>query len=383
MKNLAIVITHPIQYYSPLLKLLGCKPNLNLKVFYTWGNKAITKHDPGFNKTIQWDIPLLDGYDYEFLDNTATQPGSHHFSGISNPGAIKRITQFSPHAILVFGWAYHSHLQIIRHFRGKVPIWFRGDSTLLCESFGLKRLLKYIFLRWVYSHVDRAFYVGTNNKEYFKKYGLREEQLIFAPHAVDNDRFRVDYSKEAEIKREQLGIKKSDIVILFAGKFEAVKNPFLLLEAFVELESDDVHLLFVGNGNLERELKISSAKHKAKNRIHFLDFQNQRSMPIIYQCCDIYCLPSDSETWGLAINEAMAGGKAIVASDKVGSASDLIINDVNGCIFEAGNKSNLLFTLKRLTNKKKLEEMGNKSKEVIKKWNLQDVANTIWMEMMK
>lgn len=81
--KLAIISSHPIQYNAPLFKLLTQRGNLSVKVFYTWGKQSIEpKYDPGFGKTIQWDIPLLDGYNYEFLENISKAPGSSHFNGI-------------------------------------------------------------------------------------------------------------------------------------------------------------------------------------------------------------------------------------------------------------------------------------------------------------
>jgi hypothetical protein len=67
MKRLAIVSTHPIQYYAPVFRLLTENGKVQIKVFYTWEESSQKKHDPGFGKTIEWDIPLLDGYCYEFL----------------------------------------------------------------------------------------------------------------------------------------------------------------------------------------------------------------------------------------------------------------------------------------------------------------------------
>jgi hypothetical protein len=82
-KRLAIITTHPIQYYAPLFKQLA--QEVQLKVFYSWGAHSVAKNDPGFGKTIEWDIPLLDGYQYAFENNVAKDPGSHHFRGIINP----------------------------------------------------------------------------------------------------------------------------------------------------------------------------------------------------------------------------------------------------------------------------------------------------------
>lgn len=375
MKKLAIITTHPIQYYAPLFKLL--QQRLNIMVYYTWGEDSVKKHDPGFGRVIKWDVDLLEGYNYQWADNIAADAGSHHFKGIVTPGLISQIEAFKPDALLVFGWAYQSHLKVMRYFKGRIQVCFRGDSTLLDERPGFKNLLRSVFLKWVYRHVDHAFYVGSNNKAYFKKYGLKEQQLSFAPHAVDNNRFGLARPDEVNALRQGLGLTETDIVILFAGKLEEKKDPELLLTAFLKLNKPGVHLLLVGNGVLEQRLKT---KASGCANVHFIDFKNQQDMPVIYQACNLFCLPSKGpgETWGLAVNEAMACGKAILVSDKVGCAADLVARGENGEIFRSGDVDDLLRCLTKLTkNSDLLTAYGNRSKNIIASWNFEQTVLAI------
>jgi len=377
MLKLAIITTHPIQYYAPIFKLLHERQKIEIKVFYTWGKSAQNKYDPDFDKNIAWDIPLLDAYPFEWAENKAPNPGSHHFNGIITPQLINQVNSYNPNAVLVIGWAYHSHLKVIRYFKNKVPVFFRGDSTLLDEKPSLKSVLKSFFLKWVYSHIDHAFYNGINNKAYFKKYGFKEAQLSFAPHAVDNERFSSPRVEEAEQLKQKLGIPPTATIILFAGKLEEKKDPGLLLEAFIRANNPNLHLLFTGNGQLENILK---SKAEGNKTIHFIDFQNQSYMPVIYQACDLFCLPSKGpgESWGLAVNEAMACAKAVLVSDKCGCAIDLVKDNKNGAIFKSANLGNLLIHLKELTQPKNtLAEYGNKSAAIIEPWSFLNIAKAI------
>jgi glycosyltransferase involved in cell wall biosynthesis len=378
MKRLAVITTHPIQYYAPVFRLLSkC---LQIKVFYTWGEKSIeSKFDPGFGKVVKWDLPLLEDYPYEFMENISSDPGSHHFNGIKNPDLIKKIIDFAPDDILIYGWAYSSHLRALRYFKNKIPIWFRGDSTLEDSDFEPRKLLRYFFLRWVYGFVDHAFFVGTANKRYYKKFGLSEEQLHFAPHAVDITRFQSDRADEAQELRAKYNIGKQDILILFAGKLEPKKDPEILLDAFSNLEQNNTHLLFAGDGVLKQKLLEKRKNSHKEQRIHFLEFQNQQQMPVLYQACDLFCLPSKGpgETWGLAVNEAMACGKTILISDKVGCSEDLVIEGYNGAIFKHGSASQLQEKIIHLTDVKELEKMGQNSLAIIKEWTLEKQVSTI------
>lgn len=367
--RLAIINTHPIQYYAPVFKLLHQQSNIDVKVFYTYGENSANKYDPGFNRNINWDIPLLDGYPYEYIKNTAKDAGTHNFRGVINPDLIEKINAYKPDAILIYGWAHQSHLNAIYYFKNKIPVYFRGDSTLLDRRSGVKNFMKFLFLKWVYKHVDYALYTGTNNKAYFKKYGLNDEQLKFVPHSIDNDRFTIEKTEDAALLRQQLNIPPRDILILFAGKFESKKDPLLLLTAFLNIDKPGLHLLFVGNGVLEGALK---EKASGNSRVHFMDFQNQTFMPTVYQAADLFCLPSKgpAETWGLVVNEAMACKKAILVSDKVGCAIDLVKPGYNGAIFKAGDVAALTNALISLSNNELLAEMGKHSREIIEGWSI-------------
>ncbi|OJW15070.1 glycosyltransferase family 4 protein [Mucilaginibacter sp. 44-25] len=377
MKKLAIVITHPIQYYAPVFKLLQQRGHIAVKVFYTMGEHNVG-YDHGFAQKIAWDIPLLEGYNYEWVANTASSPGSHHPAGIVNPGLIHQIKAWQPDAVLFFGWNYTSHLKAMRYFKNRIPVFFRGDSTLLNPVHPFKSFLKTLYLKWVYRHVDHAFYVGSNNKAYFKKYGLKEHQLSFAPHAIDNSRFKEDRQQEGINLREKLHIPANDFLIVYAGKFEPVKNIKLLISAFEQLNNTNVHLLLTGNGPNEDVLKVQAAKTCVSSHIHFIDFVNQTYMPVIYAAADIYCLPSVSETWGLAVNEAMACSRAVLVSDKVGCAADLVKPGINGAIFKSDDLPSLTNVLRELTrSKQQLAAYGKNSSGIIQDWNFSAIAQAI------
>jgi glycosyltransferase involved in cell wall biosynthesis len=336
-KRLAIVTSHPIQYNAPWFRLLGKSSAIHPGVFYTWEQSAAgPKYDPDFKERIEWDIPLLEGYEYHFVKNKASDPGTHHFRGLINPTLNAEITAWRPDAILVYGWSFDSHLKCLRHFHRKVPILFRGDSTLLDERPGFRRQLRRWFLKWVYGHIDYAFYVGANNKEYFLKHGLREGQLVYAPHAIDNSRFETPdehYRVLASEWRCRLGIAEEDMVLLFAGKLEPKKDPFFLLEIAKRVPDPRLKIIIAGTGVLEAGLQETAS---ADSRVHFIGFQNQQQMPVVYRLGDVYILPSrgPGETWGLGVNEAMASGCAIMMSEKAGGSADLVEEGVNGIRFD-------------------------------------------------
>ncbi|PJJ74684.1 glycosyltransferase involved in cell wall biosynthesis [Thermoflavifilum aggregans] len=391
--RLAVVITHPIQYYAPLFQLLNRQDNLQLKVFYTWSQAQQGVFDAGFQKTIRWDIPLLTGYDYSFIPNTASKPGCNHFMGIQNPSLIPDIHKWKPDAVWVIGWNYQSHLRLMRACKKyRIPVYFSGDSTLLDEKPGLHRLMRRMFLRWVYRHVDYALYAGQHNRAYFLAHGLKPHQLIYAPHAVDNERFADEdgrYMQQALAWRKQMGIEQHDCVFLFAGKLVPKKNPMLLLQAFQHLRNSPTHLVFVGNGVLEQSLKKQVMPDSwLAVHVHFMPFQNQSIMPAVYRMGDVFVLPSQGpgETWGLAVNEAMACGIPVIVSNRVGCAPDLVIEGKTGWVFEAGKIERLAEIMKQIVRMYQhepyhLKQIGNQAYQHIQRFSFHQVTDNFIRNM--
>ncbi len=377
--RLAIISTHPIQYHAPLFKALAESATVRPRVFFTWsqtaGGAAVV--DPGFGKAFAWDIPLLEGYEHEFVPNVARRPASGHFWGLRNPQLTHLIEKWTADAVLVFGWNAASHLAALRHFKGRIPVFFRGDSTLLDRGSAWRTAARRAALWWVYRHVDIAIAVGSNNTEYFRWCGVPAGHIAFAPHAIDTNRFSdataTQESRAGEWRRA-LGIPPRARTILFAGKFLPKKQPGLLLEAFLESGTPG-HLIFVGSGVLEPELR---ARADGRADVHFVPLQNQLIMPVVYRLGDVFVLPSrgPGETWGLALNEAMASGRAVISSDKVGGARDLVSSGVNGWMFEAGSREQLTATLRRALacGPETLRTMGEAARRTSAEWSIAAAA---------
>ena len=319
MKRLAIVSTHPIQYNAPLFQLLAADEAIDLKVFYSKQSEEV-RYDKDFDREVKWDIPLTNGYECASFRASAPE-------GLNK--MVNAIDEFAPDALLVFGWNFPGHLATMRRFKGHVPIWFRGDSTLLDPMSFWKRFFRKLVLTLVYRSVDRAFYVGKANKRYFLWAGLKEEQLTYAPHAVDNGYFQAndeERNKLAAKKRKELGIASDATVFLFVGKLEPKKQPDFLGKAFLTLENKEAHLIFIGSGILENKLK---AEFDTVSNIHFVGFQNQQAMPIWYRVGNVICMPSKGpgETWGLAVNEGLNCGCEPLVSTRAGCCENLVKPD--------------------------------------------------------
>lgn len=379
--RLAIVGTHPVQYYAPVFRALARMPQLHPRVFYTWSqSEQGLIADAGFGQAIRWDLPLLSGYESEFVPNVARLPGPERFDGVRTPALVTRIEEFQADAVLVYGWNLQAHFAAMRALHGRIPVYFRGDSTLLDPLPAAKRWLRRLSLTAVYRFIDVAIAVGANNRDYFRWCGKRPDDIELAPHSVDVARFAADdasRSAEARRRRAELGIPSEATVFGFAGKFLPKKDPLLLIDALLAARPG-AHLLLFGAGVLEPEIRARASTHGS---IHVLPFQNQTEMPIAYRMCNVFVLPSrgPGETWGLALNEAMACGRAVIASDRVGGARDLVVPGETGWVFPAADRVALtqLFDQIQAMSPARLRATGERARQWVQRWSTEESAARI------
>ncbi len=348
MRRLAIVLSHPVQYYSPWFRWLRAHTPLQFRVFYLWEFGVTAQRDPQFGATFQWDVDLLAGYESEFVPNVARDPGTHHFGGLDNPGLTARLAAWRPGAVLLFGYNWRSHQRAIWWARRQgVPLLFRGDSHLLGRA--RLPLLRRLLLRFLYRQFAAFACVGAANRDYFRALGVPEGKLFFAPHSVDAAHFNpADAATRAaaEQLRGEHGLAGKRVA-LYAGKFSAAKQPGALLEAFLAVSTPEEALVFVGDG-AEKERLTALAATRPDRCVRFLPFANQSEMPARYLLADLFVLPSRGhyETWGLAVNEAMHLGVPCLVSDLVGCQRDLVQPGETGWVFAAEDPAALAATLR-------------------------------------
>ena len=149
-----------------------------------------------------------------------------------------------------------------------------------------------------------------------------------------------------------------------------LKRVDLLIDAFASIAADrpEWDLVVLGDGTLKANLMARVPTELAK-RVRWLGFiDNQELVSAIYRSCDMLVLPSDYEPWALVVNEAAAAGLAIVASDSVGAAAELVRTGVNGEIFLSGNLRDLSAKLTLVTDSAKIDRFKAGSNTVLAEW---------------
>lgn len=347
--RLAIVATHPVQYYAPLYRTLAGR--CDLTVFYAHQPDA-TQQAEGFGTAFTWDVDLLSGYDHVWLKNISPTPNPSTRRGCDTPEIGARLAEGGFDAVLVMGWYTRSHIQAIRACkRLGIPVFVRSDSHLARQPARWKRALKALTYPVVLRFFDAACYVGQNARDFFLSYRYPTGRLFHAPHAIDTDHFASGATAQAAAAfRQDQGISPQTRIILFVGKLMALKRPFDVVDAIAALppHRDPVHYVVAGTGALEEALIAHATAQGVPLTV--LGFVNQSALPAVYASASCVVLPSAYETWGLVTNEALAAGTPVIVSDAVGSAPDIAADGRVGQTYPVGDTHALALALDRVLN---------------------------------
>lgn len=369
-------LSHPIQYFTPLLRELAGKSDL--KVYYFSDVSVRGGLDKGFGVQVKWDIPLLEGYESEFIPNLSKREAlDNNFLDLLNPSVWNYVRKDKSPILIINGWSYFSVLLTI--FAAKIfgkKVWLRAENTYSKEItkkpyviFLKKLFLGSILFRFF---IDKCLYIGDDSKAFFTFYKVPDRKLIYTPYSVDNKHFSEQAAKwipEKDSLKREFSIPVERKVILFTGKYMPVKRPLDLLKAFQLLGDLPVSLVMVGDGELRGEME-AFIKSNSLSNIHLTGFVNQGQISKYYAIGDVFVLCSESETWGLSVNEAMNFSMPVVVSDTVGCARDLVKEGVNGYTFSKGNPEMMAAKIRLLLeDEDKRKAAGVKAAEWVQNFN--------------
>ncbi len=383
MKEIIFLNSHPIQYFAPLYKFMN-DDGVVTKAWYCSDESIRGALDKQFGVDVKWDIPLLNGYQYQFFKNYSWKPSQGTgFFGLINLGIIKQLFKIQKSVIVVHGWNYFTHFMVI--MLGKL---LGHTICLRCEmpqnqellKTGWKQKLKNWGLKTIiFPRISNFLYIGTQNKYFYKSFGIKENKLIFCPYSVDNTRFRKECKElmpELSNIRKRLGIPLEAKVILYSGKYMEKKRPMDLLNAFKNLNSDKTWLVMLGEGELRSNIEDFIQENKLKN-VLLTGFVNQSKVSEFYAISNLFVMCSEiGETWGLSVNEAMNFGLPVILSDLPGSATDLIIEGDNGFVFKTGNIDQLSDALKNVLINNKLTHQ-TKPEDILNEYSYSTISTNL------
>lgn len=377
--NIAYFVSHPIQYQAPMLKEISNHPEIDLEVFFQSDISLREYDDVGFGVKVKWDIDLLDGYKYKFLNILKKDNNKLGFFRPVISGVYSALKSKKWDAVWFHGYNHHSIIWAL--FLCKIlniPFFMRMEANLNFSPKG--KWLKDKLINFIVKNASGLLYIGKDNKDYYLSYGADENKLFSMPYAVNNDFFQklsTDEQNNINLEKEKLGLDKDLPVILYASKFIKRKNPIRLLEAFENLSKDDnapnAYLLYIGEGEEKQKLLDRIEELGWNDNVKLLGFKNQSELPLYFTMCDVFVLPSNKEPYGLIVNEVLNCAKPVITTNEVGSAKDLIFHKENGFIYEPEDVDALTKYLNMFIKDDTLSyKMGQKSLEIINKWSYKE-----------
>jgi glycosyltransferase involved in cell wall biosynthesis len=372
--RLASLVSHPIQYQAPLFRALARHPDIDFTAVFLSQHGLMPTLDPGFGRVIAYDVPLVEGYRALFVRNRAPRPHTQQFFGAVNPGLAALIARERFDALWVHGYAQVSNwIGFATAAALRIPFLVRGDSQLLVQRPLPVRGLRRLVLAALFRAASAVLYIGQQNRRFYEWFGVPDDKLFFAPYGVDNA-FFAERARAArgngrrETLRAQIGAAPDDVVLLVVGKLMGFKRPLDVVRALAGLERRAI-AVFVGDGELrpdvERELSATGVRGVVSG------FVNQSDLPDWYAAGDVAVLASDFEKWGLVVNEAMACGLPIVASDLVGCVPDLVHDGESGAVFRARDPEALADALRPLVEQPALRaRLGSGARRLIARYDV-------------
>jgi glycosyltransferase involved in cell wall biosynthesis len=360
------VFIEPAPYILDLLRVIRQRnPDVHLRVYFI--TAALTQNWGG----------SLDGVAILLPDN--------RWSALKI--LVSDIVRKKPDVLHLAGWGHPLMLYSLivgGIFRRKITV--ESDTQLPIALPIWKRFVKRVSYPALFSLIDIAFPGGHRQKQYFMHYGVVERKIRVAKMTVDINRI-AHRADEAVLNKSDWianwSLPGEGVIFLYVGRLNNHKGGIHdLIEAFCMLGNQaNVWLVIAGDGELREYVETSVARN---DRIIYLGRVLPDEIPCLYAVSDILILPSHFENWGLVVNEAMAVGLPVIASDRVGCVDDLVQDGETGMVVPSGNVKKLAGAMLQLAENDDLRErMGNAGRRLIFNWTLEDESDILCSEWAK
>jgi len=339
MRRRVVILTELIAPYRiPVFNALAQRSDVDLHVVF------LSRTDLSMRQWRVYEDEIR--FSYEVLPCWRKRVGK--FNILLNRGLAAALRRVSPEVIICGGYNYVSSWQAQRWAKlHHVPFILWSESTGN-DSRNKHAPMEFLKLRFV-GNCDGFVVPGQSSREYLLSLGVNSADIFVAPNAVDTALFA---STEAAVRGRHSDLRARlalpDRYFLFVGRLVEAKGVLDLLEAYERLRPETrerVGLVFVGHGPMRAQLELR-AKGIHPGSVHFPGFVHRDELAAYYALAECFVFPTHSDTWGLAVNEAMACGLPVICSRVAGCAADLVRQ--NGCLVSVQNAGELSTAMQRI-----------------------------------
>ncbi len=299
-----------------------------------------------FNRTLSRAVDIIKADVYE----------AHTVSGYGFLKALKKRSGNKPFIHTVHGVLADEYMQSLQH----------GSPTFRAK---LANLLMWQLSKLEESTAKNATLIVTVSKHSSEKlvqfYNVDKAKIRIVPNGVDQQKFKPVQGLES-IKR-QIGIDNK-LCVLFVGRLIPRKGLPFLIEAAKHIVKEFKETIFVivGDGPLKNHLRVYLEEINLLGNFVFLGDVNENVLPALYNCADVFVLPSIQEGLGIVLLEAQATAKPVVAFD-VGGVHEAMVDKETGLLVKPDSRGLADAILKLLSNWSLREKMGVRGREFVSK----------------
>jgi glycosyltransferase involved in cell wall biosynthesis len=402
-----LIYVEPTSYLLPLWREIAARSRVDTRLVFLEENL-----------TQAWNIDLDDDPRVEVLRGSRGSKLLRIWHLLGDPRT---------ELVNLAGWGHPLLLAtlLLAWARG-IPVCIESDTQYDPSTQWWRSTLKRLLLPILFRIPQRFFPAGSRQADYFKRYGACASRIRIAQMTVDVraiasevQRLRQHNAKEtlnnssaviaSAARQSSLPIKLTvpgsprrcaprddglnqrvsngtptgqGCVFLYVGRLEEYKGIRDLLTAFTRMKGAHGRLVIVGDGSLSDLVRAAAQQNPD---IEYLGRLSGEELLRAYARAHVLVLPSRVEPWGLVINEAMAAGLAIVATDRVGCVDDLVHEGVNGLVVPSADPTRLAEAMQTLAGQVGLlAGMGQASSAIIASWTIEDEARilmTNWDEL--
>jgi glycosyltransferase involved in cell wall biosynthesis len=367
-KRIAIVASHPIQYYVTLYRALAQSPALEIKALFASRIGLDETFDREMGVNVAWATDLTGGYAHQFLPEAESirQIG---FRSVDNPSVGAALSRFRPDAVIIHGYAMLTMLRALLWCRLRgVKAIMASDSSAHSARSGLRRLAKLALAPLLLRQFGAALTMSDRAEAHLASLHYPRSRMFRTPMMIDAGfwRARENRVRIRAQKRAALGLGDDDFVLLSVGKLHPRKRMIDALEALARLPGRCV-LLIGGDGEEREMLQAYVARHEVD--VRFLGFINIDGLPALYAAADALVHCAEIEQFGMVVLEAAVLGLPMILSDRTGAIgpSSIARPDVNALVYPFGDVDALTRAIARLRDDKDLRaRMAEESLEISK-----------------
>ena len=368
MRSRLVIVTEIIAPYRiPVFNALSERGDVDLHVIFLAETDPVLRGWQVYRDEIR--------FSYEVLKSHRRRVGG--FNLLLTRGVSAALQKSNPDVILCGGYNYLAMWGAQRWARRRgVPflLWSESNLADARRNFPWVEAAKRRFIQSCQGYVVP----GTLAAAYLQSFNVAGDRIFIAPNAVDVERFAngaAEARRDPDLRR-RLGLPPR--YLLYVGRFVRAKGVLDLMAAYATLPEGrrrDVGLVLAGDGEELDEL-VRRSREIQPGTVVCPGFLQRDQLPAVYALAEALVFPTHSDPWGLVVNEALACGLPVIASDVAGCVAELVRDGENGRVVRAGDAQALSRAMdKFLTERELQKKMGENSLKVSSRFTPQ-----LWAE---